>query len=50
MNNKKQLDNYNHDIHVYEDLGHVCHECGMVVRKADSLFHQRKKVHNLLKL
>uniref|UniRef100_A0A0E0AST1 Helicase C-terminal domain-containing protein n=1 Tax=Oryza glumipatula TaxID=40148 RepID=A0A0E0AST1_9ORYZ len=50
VNNKKQLNNCNHDIHVYEDLGHVCHECGMVVRKADSLFHQRKKVHNLLKL
>uniref|UniRef100_A0A0D3GXW8 Helicase ATP-binding domain-containing protein n=1 Tax=Oryza barthii TaxID=65489 RepID=A0A0D3GXW8_9ORYZ len=43
VNNKKQLDNCNHDIHVYEDLGHVCHECGLVVRKADSLFHYQWK-------
>uniref|UniRef100_A0A0E0LST2 Helicase C-terminal domain-containing protein n=1 Tax=Oryza punctata TaxID=4537 RepID=A0A0E0LST2_ORYPU len=45
VDNKKKLDNCNHNIHVYEDLGHVCHECGMVVRKAVSLFHyQWKKV------
>ena len=41
----------NHDIRIHEDLGHVCHVCGMIVRRADSIIDcEWKKVHNLFKI
>lgn len=40
----EELDNdFNDDIHIYEDLGHVYHLCGMVVRVANSIFNNQWK-------
>ncbi len=34
---KNELDNdHDDDIHVYEDLAHVCHLCGLDLRAANS--------------
>uniref|UniRef100_A0A0D9VNQ6 Helicase C-terminal domain-containing protein n=1 Tax=Leersia perrieri TaxID=77586 RepID=A0A0D9VNQ6_9ORYZ len=47
IDDEKETDgDCNHDIRIHEDLGHVCRICGMIVRKAETIFdYQWKKAY-----
>ncbi|KAL5231993.1 hypothetical protein ABZP36_030769 [Zizania latifolia] len=40
---KEMDDDCDHDIQIHEDLGHVCRVCGMILRRADTIFDYRWK-------